>query len=85
MKEILMIYNIPEGDDTTRIAFNRKLFSYNVQSHSGKYKRKSKGILLKYEKPIRSCVIFENKYLNDVKKLCRSLKIQSIFYQIKEA
>ena len=38
----------------------------------------------KYKKPVRSCVIFESKYLNEVKKLCESTKIQGIFYQIKE-
>jgi hypothetical protein len=84
MKNILMIYSIPEGDDITRIAFNRKLFSYNVQTHSGRYKRKSNGILSIYQKPVRSCVIFEDKHLNNVKKLCKSLKIKSVFYQIKE-
>lgn len=83
MNEIMLIYDIPGGNDTTRIAFNRKLFNYNVQSHQGKYKRKSKGILPKYEKPTKSCVIFKKEYLSKVKKLCNELKIQYMLYQVK--
>ena len=79
-----MIYNIPKGDDITRITFNRKLFNYNLQSHKGKYQKKSKGILTNYEKPIRSCVIFDKEKLQEVKKLCKKLDITPKFYKAEE-
>ena len=84
MNKILMIYNIPEGDDITRITFNRQLFNYNIQSHKGKYQKKSKGILTNYEKPVRSCVIFDKEKLEQVKKLCKKLDIRTKFYEIKD-
>ena len=79
-----MIYAIPNGDDATRITFNRKLFNYNIQSHRGKYSRKSSGILSEYEKPTRSCVIFSGNFLQNVKNLCKNMKIKATFYEIKK-
>jgi len=79
----MMIYSIPKGDSILRINFNRKLFTYNVQSHKGKYQRKTKGILSKVEKPTKSCVIFNKEYLKDVKDLCNNLKINFKLYLIK--
>lgn len=78
-----MIYSIPEGDSIVRINFNRKLFTYNVQSHKGKYKRKTKGILSKVDKPIKSCVIFDRRFLKDVRRLCREYKIDFKLYLVK--
>ncbi len=43
-----MIYNIPNGNHSTRISFNRELFNYRIQSNNGKYDKKTKGILKKY-------------------------------------
>ncbi len=83
MIQILMIYNIPKGDAATRIAFNRKLFNYNIQTHKGKYKRQTKGILEQYEKPIRSCIIFSHNKYAEVKKLCEEFKIKTNFYKIE--
>lgn len=82
MKKIVMIYNL-NGKDSDRIRFNRKLFYYKLQSHKGKYQTKSKGILKNYEKPVRSVVIFENKYLNNVKKLLNEYKIYHKLYYIQ--
>lgn len=79
-----MIYSIPEGKDVLRITFNRKLFNYNLQSHEGKYKKKSPGILFEYEKPLRSVVIFDQTKLKDVKTLCSKLSIDAKFYIIKK-
>jgi CMP-2-keto-3-deoxyoctulosonic acid synthetase len=79
-----MIYTIPQGDDITRITFNRKLFEYNLQSHKGKYQKRSKGILTNYEKPVRSCVIFDKEQLEQVKKLTKKLQITTKFYEINE-
>ena len=84
MNKILMIYHIPEGNDITRITFNRQLFDYKLQSHKGKYQKKSKGILTNYEKPIRSVVIFEEDKLEQIKKLCKKTNIKTKFYEIKE-
>ena len=78
-----MIYNL-KGKDSDRIKFNRKLFRYNVQSHNGRYKKLTKGILEKYEKPIRSVVIFERKYLNKVRRLVDSIIADYSLYEIKE-
>ena len=77
-----MIYNL-NGKDSSRIRFNRKLFNYKLQSHKGKYQTTSKGILKNYEKPIRSIIIFENKYLNKVRKLLNEYKIFHKLYQIQ--
>ena len=84
MTKILMIYSIPKGNDVTRIAFNRKLFNYNLQTHKGRYKSTTKGILEEFEKPIRSCVIFQEKNLSKVKNLCEQFKIIAHFYEIKK-
>ena len=84
MDDILMIYHIPEGDASTRISFNRRLFCYRVQSNSGKFDKKTEGILKKYEKPVRSTIIFEKNKYADVRKLCAEFKIKSHFYDIKE-
>jgi len=77
-----MIYEIPEGNSVLRIQFNRKLFEYNVQTNGGRSKTKTKGILSRYEKPVRSCVIFEKIYLEKVKKLCKEFKIKPNFYYV---
>lgn len=79
-----MIYSIPEGKDALRITFNRKLFNYNLQSHEGRYKKKSQGILSEYEKPLRSVIIFNKDKLPAVKGLCSQLSIDVKFYIIKE-
>lgn len=81
-KKVLMIYQIPEGDAIRRITFNRKVFAYNLQSHNGKYKRKSQGLLTEYEKPIRSCIIFEYKYFPKIKEICEKLAISYKLYEI---
>ncbi len=75
-----MIYSI--GEDAKRISFNRKLFSYNIQSHAGKYKYKSKGILTQYEKPLRSVVIFDKEKLRETKNLCKKFNVEVKFYEI---
>lgn len=75
-----MIYSI--GEDAKRITFNRKLFSYKIQSHEGKYKYKSKGILTQYEKPLRSVIIFDKEKLIETKKLCDKLNVEAKFYEI---
>lgn len=82
MAKILMMYSI--GEDARRITFNRKLFSYNIQSHAGKYKYQSKGILTQYEKPLRSVVIFDKEKLLDTKKLCKKFNVEAKFYEITE-
>ncbi len=76
-----MIYNL-KGNDSERISFNRKLFQYKLQSHKGKYKTVSKGALKKYEKPVRSVVIFNKKDIAKVKKLIDEWKIDSKLYEI---
>ena len=79
-----MIYQIPKGDASTRISFNRKLFPYRVQGNSGKFDKKTTGILQNYEKPVRSCVIFDSDKINSVKKLCHNFKISAKFYKVEE-
>lgn len=80
-KKMLMIYNL-KGKDSERIKINRKLFQYKIQSHKGKYKRTTKGILTNYEKPTRSVVIFNKAKLPQVKKLLETNKIQHRLYKI---
>lgn len=77
-----MIYSI--GDDAKRITFNRKLFSYNIQSHAGKYKYQSEGIITQYEKPLRSVIIFDKEKLVPTRKLCHKLNVGAKFYEIIE-
>ena len=76
-----MIYNM-KGNDSERISFNRKLFQYNIQSHKGKYKTVSKGALKKYEKPVRSVVIFYKEDITKVMKLIDEWKIECKLYEI---
>jgi hypothetical protein len=84
MSEILMIYHIPDGDASTRISFNRKLLCYRVQSNSGKFDKKTEGLLKNYKKPVRSTLIFDKTKYECVKQLCDEFKIKSQFYEIKE-
>ena len=83
-EQTLMIYQIPQGNAIKRITLNRKLFAYNTQSHKGKYKKKSNGLLEKYEKPTRSCVIFANEHTPKVKELCKKLAISIKLYKITQ-
>ena len=79
-----MIYAIPNGDDKLRIKFNRELFNYSIQSHKGKYKSKSKGILNNYEKLTKSCILFDHHKLNEIKNLCAKLNINTRFFEINK-
>lgn len=76
-----MIYNL-KGNDSERIGFNRRLFKYNLQSHNGKYKTTSKGVLDKYEKPTRSVVIFDKRDLSKVKKIICKFNVDYRLYDI---
>lgn len=82
MGKIIMIYSL-DGKDSSRIRFNRKLFNYKLQSHKGQYRTTSKGILENCEKPVRSVVIFENKYLKKVKNLVNEHKLFYKLYEIQ--
>jgi hypothetical protein len=82
MKKILMIYNIPQGKDSTRISFNREMFDYRIQTNNGKYDKTSNGLLKNCEKPVRSTVIFDYNLLEPVKKICEKYKISTKFYEI---
>ena len=84
MTKILMIYHIPQGNASIRISFNRRLLCYRVQSNSGKFDKKTEGILKKYDKPVRSTLIFDKQKYAEVKKLCVEFEIKSQFYEIKE-
>ena len=80
--KILLIYDL-KGNDSQRILFNRRLFHYNMQSHEGRYKATSRGILKEFEKPVRSVVIFEKKYLTQVFKLVKNTpNLSYSFYEI---
>lgn len=80
-KKIILIYNL-KGNDSERIKFNRQLFKYNIQSHKGKYKTTSKGILKKYEKPVRSVVIFDKRNIIKVKKIISKFNVDYRLYEI---
>lgn len=79
-----MIYFIEKGNSAARFGFNRALFPYNIQSHSGKYCRKSNGILKKYEKITRSVILFEERYYNSVKDLVSKFKVSARFFTVEE-
>lgn len=76
-----MIYNL-KGNDSERISFNRKLFQYNIQSHKGKYKKTSKGVLKVYEKPVRSVVIFNKEDTIQVMKVIDKFDVDHRLYEI---
>lgn len=79
----MLIYNF-KGNDSQRIKFNRKLLNYNTQSHKGKYKKKTKGILQQYQKPTRSLIIFQKNNLKKIKKILTEFKIDYALYEIKQ-
>lgn len=83
MKQIMLIYNF-KGNDSQRIKFNRKLLNYNTQSHEGKYKKKTKGILKQYQKPTRSLIIFPKNNLKQIKEILTEFKIDYTLYEIKQ-
>lgn len=80
MEHVMLIYNF-KGNDSQRIKFNRKLLDYNTQSHKGKYKKKTTGILKQYQKPTRSLIIFQK---NNLKKILTEFKIDYTLYEIKQ-
>lgn len=80
----MMIYNIPNGDSTIRVQFNRKLFEYPMQTNGGRSKTKTKGILSNCERPAKACVIFDKEFLREVKSLCKHFKIKSKFYKVEK-
>lgn len=82
MSKTLLIYHL-NGNDSNRIKFNRKLFNYKTQSHKGKYEQTTKGILTKYEKPVRSAVIFDDKKTLQIKKLLNEFNIAHKMYKIQ--
>lgn len=82
MAKVMMIYAIPKGDSSVRISFNRKLFNYKRQSHKGKYKKRTKGVLKSFERPTKSCIIFDEEYLLEVNSICEQFKIHRIFYNV---
>jgi hypothetical protein len=84
MAKILMIYQFPAGNSSIRISFNRELFPYKIQSHFGKYSRKTTGVLQEYEKIIKSVILFEETYLLDVKRIVEKYSIQARFFKSKE-
>jgi hypothetical protein len=79
--KIIMIYDL-KGDDSRRIKFNRGLFEYNIQSHGGKYKTKSKGILKEYTKLSRSVVLFDADNIKKVKKFLNEFEVERKLYEI---
>lgn len=79
-----MTYQIPSGNSSIRISFNRELFPYKVQSHFGKYSRKTQGVLQEYEKVIKSVILFEDKYLAEVQKIVQKYSVQARFFKSKE-
>lgn len=82
MAKVMMVYAIPKGNSSVRISFNRKLFNYKRQSHKGKYKKKTEGVLKEFERPTKSCIIFDEEYLLNVDSICEQFKIRRIFYNV---
>lgn len=60
------------------------MFQYKTQSHKGKYKKTTKGILTIYEKPTRSVVIFNKTKLPQIKKLIEENNIKHKLYEITQ-
>jgi len=83
MEQVMLIYNF-KGNDSERIKFNRKLLNYNTQSHKGKYKKKTEGILKQYQRPARSLIIFQKNDLEKIKKILTEFKIDYTLYEIKQ-
>jgi len=81
MKKVIMIYDL-RGDDIERIGFNRKLFQYSIQSHKGRYKTKSKGVLKDYIKLARSVVMFSLSDIALVKSILKQSKAKYKLYEV---
>lgn len=79
-----MVYFIEKGNSAARFGFNRAIFPYNIQSHSGKYCRKSNGLLKKYEKITKSVILFEEKYYESLKELVIKFKVDARFFKVEE-
>ncbi len=80
----MIIYSIPNNDKKIRVQFHRKLFSVTIRSHNGKYKSETLGILKEYQKPIGSCIFFNNGMIEKVTRICNKFKIEYKLYKIKE-
>jgi len=67
-QKILICYNFEKIDPSKRKQFDRELFGTNEKSHNGKYTTSIKGYLSnkKYRKPIKSTILIEKKYLQEV-------------------
>ncbi len=79
----MLIYAIPNADKKLRVQFCRRLYDYKVDSHKGRYSTTTRGILDKFERPTRSCIIFEKSKMKKIKELCDEFKIQVMFYKVE--
>lgn len=76
VKLILICYNFEKINPSNRKQFDRELFGTVEKSHKRKYTSITKGILTdqKYERPVRSVILFESnmtlrgKIINILKK-----------------
>ena len=76
-----MVYDL-NGNDSERIGFNRRLFQYSIQSHQGRYKTKSKGVLKNYIKLARSVVMFSLSDIALVKSILKQSKAKYKLYEV---
>lgn len=69
-----------------RNKFKRKLFGAEEKTHGGKYSAKTKGYLSdkKYEKPVRSVIIINERYEKGVLKILRDFGAEVKTYTIVE-
>ena len=85
MAKILICYWFENLPLAKRSLFKRKLFGDVVKTHKGRYTSYIKGYLSKkkYEKPIRSVIIFEEKYLSGVISILSEFKAKYKTFRIQ--
>lgn len=85
-EKMLICYRFEKIHYVKRRQFDRKLFGSEEKTHHGKYTTLFKGYLSskEYERPVRSVIIVEEKYLNDILTILKEFGAQTKIFRILE-
>lgn len=82
--KILACYSFEKISPIKRKQFDRKMFGTIEKSHKGKYETKTEGILtnIEHERPVRSVIIFDEKYEKRVITILKEFSAKIHIYKV---
>ncbi len=83
-QKILVCYSFEKIDPVRRKQFDRRMFGTIEKSHRGKYKSKIQGILsnIKHERPVRSVIVFNEKYKEKITGILKEFSAKIYEYRV---